>query len=957
MPPAGALLLPAALAGAAIGILLADRTPSIVGAAPVVALGGTAIGLTLVALRGHGRAIGLVVLAGILSVSAGLVRGDATRLPTGPGSVAGAIGRGELAIRGTVADEPRPREDRLQVVLDEIVVGVETPTIPLRGRLLAWLPRTAALRSGDQVALRAEVEDPPILEDFDYRAYLARQGIAAVARSFSIEVVGHRSGGPADALSGLRRGLADGVNDLVPEPEAAFGVGILLGIRSGIAPDLEEAFATAGLTHVVAISGWNIAIVTALAAASLRPLRRRPGGRWTEAGATIGVVVGYVILVGGSPSVVRAALMSCALLVARLGGTRGHAAGALALTALIMLVAAPPLLWDVGFQLSALATAGLLAFAGPLDRRLRFLPTVVREPVALTVAAQIATLPVVLGSFERLSLVAPLANVAVVPLVPLVMATAAVAAPVGMVLGGMAGGPIVDLGTWLAGGLAWLPLRALVVVGQVAGAVPLAAVPIAPPDWLPLAWYPLVVAAALRQPATDAPDPLTLGLAPLTAPRHGERSTFRAPPAWAFGVAALALLVVLTVATRPDGRTHVMALDIGQGDAILVVSPSGATALIDGGPDPERTLRALGAALPFHRRNLDLVVLTHPHQDHIAGLVDVLDRYRVGLTLEPGRPFDNPVYPRFQTDAAAEPGGRLAVARAGLVLRLDATTALTVLHPSEADAKAPLPDDDINNASVVLLLESGEFRALLTGDAELPVEGALLARGLLPPLTVLKVGHHGSESSTSEALLDATRPMLALISCGIDNEYGHPTRQTLDRLVGRGIGTLRTDLQGTVEVTSDGRRVEARAGGRVLATLALASEPATALPGTISAWRFPTSRPPSPSWPATTSPMGSWSTRAGWRGSRARRPRCWPRPGSRSTPTWSRWPRCSTTSTSWKRGARASRTASSARAGSPTPGMPSSPCRSPPTPSAACSMRTGSRVAGRRCWSRSPIAM
>ena len=163
MPPVGALLLPAALGGIALGTLLADRTPSFAGAAPVVALGGTAIGLALVAVRGRPAGVGLVFLTAVLSVAVGLVRGDASRLPTGPDSVAGAVGRGELSIHATVADEPRPREDRLQVVLDEIAVGIDAPTIPLRGRLLAWLPRTEALRSGDEVTLRAEFEEPPIL--------------------------------------------------------------------------------------------------------------------------------------------------------------------------------------------------------------------------------------------------------------------------------------------------------------------------------------------------------------------------------------------------------------------------------------------------------------------------------------------------------------------------------------------------------------------------------------------------------------------------------------------------------------------------------------------------------------------------------------------------------------------------------------------------------------------------
>ncbi|MEO8246087.1 MAG: ComEC/Rec2 family competence protein [Chloroflexota bacterium] len=955
LPPTGALIIPAALVGLAAGILLVDGQPGIASAAPLVLVVGPVAGVAVLVIGGRIAPAGAVLVLAA-SIGIGMVRGEATRLPDGPGSVTAAIGAGELAIAATVMDEPRPRQDRLQVVLAEVVAD----SVPLRGRLLAWLPRAAPLVPGDRVLIRSALELPPLLEDFDYRAYLARQGIAAVARSFEVEVIGHAGAGPADWLAGARHGLAGGLEDLVPEPEAALGVGILLGIRSGIDPGLEEAFARAGLTHVVAISGWNIAIVTALAAAALRPLRRRPGGRWTEATATVVLVVGYVVLVGGSPSVVRAALMSSALLVARLGGTRSHAAGALALAALVMLLVAPPLLWDVGFQLSALATGGLLAFAGPIDRRLSRLPPLVREPVALTVAAQIATLPVVLGSFERLSLVAPLANVAVVPLVPLVMATSALAAPVGLVLAPL-DGPLVDIGGWLAAGLCWLPLRALVAVGSMAGSVPLAAVPVEPPGWLPFAWYPVVAVVALRAPRTAEVDPLSLGLAPLGrgSPAPGdERGRLRAPSPLVLAGAAVGLLVVLTVATGPDGRLHVAALDIGQGDAILVTAPSGAVALIDGGPDPERTLRELGEALPFHRRRIDLLVLTHPHQDHVAGLVDVLDRYRVGTILDPGRPFDNASYDRFRTDAAAEPGATVAVARAGMVIALDASTTLRVLFPDAADAAAALPEDDINNASVVLLLESRGVRMLLTGDAELPVEHLMIARGVLGPVAVLKVGHHGSTSSTSTELLDAIQPALALISCGIDNDYGHPAPETLDHLAARGIGVLRTDIDGTVEVASDGLVLEARAGGRIVARLPLASRamPERWVTARIGAWQSPISTAPRRSSPRTAFPTASWSTRAACRGSRRRRRASWLPRGSRSTRTSSRSPPCSTTSTSWSRGAPVRPTASWARAGSPRLATPSWRCRSPRIPSAACWTTSVTREAGRACSSRSPTA-
>ncbi len=209
------------------------------------------------------------------------------------------------------------------------------------------------------------------------------------------------------------------------------------------------------------------------------------------------------------------------------------------------------------------------------------------------------------------------------------------------------------------------------------------------------------------------------------------------------------MLGAISLASLPDGRLHLTALDIGQGDAILVESPSGRTVLIDGGPDPDRTLRRLGANLPFFERRIDVMLLTHPHQDHIAGLVEVMARFRVGMLIHAGIPFDNPAYPRLLTDAGREAGLRLVLGRAGQRLTIDPTTSLEILYPTAADVAGPLPDGDINNGSIVALLRSGAFVALLTGDAEAPVEGRLADRGLLGPVDVLKVGHHGSRSGTT----------------------------------------------------------------------------------------------------------------------------------------------------------------------------------------------------------------
>jgi competence protein ComEC len=797
----GALVLPAAVAGAACGILAADGL-----GAPALPAAGTGIALVALGLVAGRRS---ATLAGIASLAfaLGAWRGAVPDAPSaGDASVATLVDGADHRLIGSVVDDPRPRGDRVQLVLNELAVEVEGHVHQLGDRLLVWLPRGLDASAGDRLLVTSRIE---LAEDFDgfaYREYLARQGIGAIARARSAVVAGDASG-PAAALAGLRSLLLGGLNDSVPEPEAALGAGILLGVRSAIAPEISDAFATAGLTHVVAISGWNIAIVAALVAASVRPLSPRPGGRWTTSAIAVATVGGYVVLTGASSSVVRAALMAAAMLVARLGGSRAHAASALGLAALVMLLAAPPVLWDVGFQLSLLATAGLIWFGAPIERRLSGWPGWIREPVALTLAAQLTTLPVILVNFERLSLVAPIANVLVVPFVPVAMLFSAIASVVG-VLDAALHVPVAGAAlTWVAGGAAWLVLRVIVWLGSTVASLPSAAVDVTVPPALAVAWLPMLALAswAVRDrhvgeaASSDRDDP--------SAPTALIRCVARPLP---IASSVVALLLVITVASRPDGLLHLTVLDIGQGDAILVEAPDGSTMLIDGGPDPELTLRRMGANLPFFARRIDVLVLSHPHQDHVAGLVDVLDRFRVGAIIHAGIPFENAAYDRLLADAAAA-GVPVVLARSGQTLDLGGSTLATVLYPTTADAAMPLPEGDINNGSVVLRLEMRGFSALLTGDAEAPVEGALVSRGLLSPVDVLKVGHHGSTSSTTPALLDATGPSVAIISSGEGNEYGHPAPETLSALESRpGTVVFRTDLQGDVEVVTDGSTLRVR---------------------------------------------------------------------------------------------------------------------------------------------------
>jgi competence protein ComEC len=263
------------------------------------------------------------------------------------------------------------------------------------------------------------------------------------------------------------------------------------------------------------------------------------------------------------------------------------------------------------------------------------------------------------------------------------------------------------------------------------------------------------------------------------------------------GILALCAVVVgLTLTRLPDGRLHVYFLDVGQGDAIFIRAPDGRQVLVDGGPSPAALLDELGRLLPFWDRSLDLLVLTHPDADHMTGLLPLFERYRIATVLDTVQDDTTPIW----SAALAAHRGQRITARRGMQLALD-DLRITVLHPAER----LLPDTRDNAASLVLRLDYGETSLLLMGDAEQTTEEILLAAGQPLRANILKVAHHGSGGATSAAFLAAVQPEVAVIQVGADNRFGHPHSDTLARLAPTEV--LRTDQDGRIEVTSDGRRL------------------------------------------------------------------------------------------------------------------------------------------------------
>jgi len=261
----------------------------------------------------------------------------------------------------------------------------------------------------------------------------------------------------------------------------------------------------------------------------------------------------------------------------------------------------------------------------------------------------------------------------------------------------------------------------------------------------------------------------------------------------------VALLVWLAFFTLPDGRLHLSFLDVGQGDSILIESPSGQQILIDGGPSPAAVTFALGKVLPFWDRSLDLVVLTHPQEDHLAGLIGVLERYQVGLLLDSGEECASEACQRFwELVEVKEIPFRKA--EAGMGVELGDGVRIEVFHPPPVLLRGT--GSDVNNNSVVLRVTMGGASLLLTGDIEEEGERALLASGQPLRSLVLKAPHHGAATSLTPRFLREVAPQLVIISVG-ENKFGHPAPETLAKL--SGFSTLRTDEEGTIEVVTNGQ--------------------------------------------------------------------------------------------------------------------------------------------------------
>jgi competence protein ComEC len=820
-----------------------------------------------IALTGIGRLIPAAVASLFTWVLLGFLGACVAEQPLPPDDVTSLVEQGRLSLetplrwRGRLRDEPTklPWGNGLEIELTG--VDFQGALLPVEGGLrTSFTPQPdesplPELHAGDEIAILTEAKRPPVFRDegaFDRRTHLAQENIDLVATVRAAQLIERLASPPTTAailLARERKILREKIDKLCEGTPQVAGVlrAMLLGDRTFVDRDEATDFQKTGAFHVLVVAGLHVGAIAAVLFWAGRKLRLARA--WTML-FTLALLFGYVAVVEQRAPVLRAAVMATIVVLGGFFFRRLELLNSAAVAVLVLLVAKPLALRDSSFQLTfvaigciaGLAVPWLERTAQPYVRALRGWRDVTRdaahepraaqfridlrslgqwisahlperlgkaagtafvgglsltfriwELLAVTLALQIGMLPLMARDFHRVALAAPIVNLGAVPmvgvLVPLGFATLTITLL------------FPAAGKLLAAPLVWATMLMMHLVRWFARFPQWSYRIPGSPFWLIVLFFVIGVVLAVE---------IRL--------KYSRQRAF----AWAFSLAWIAFALTIAIFPFPPkwskGKLEVSVLDVGQGDSIFVVSPAGKTLLIDGGGafsgfqgqeknfgiDPgEEAVSPYLWSRGFQK--LDIVALTHAHQDHLGGLTAILENFRVGK-LWIGREVSSLGFHHLEEIARAR---RIPIDRElrGKSFEWDGVSGKFLWPENEADEIALAAKND---DSLVLRLRFGDRNILLPGDAEKLAEHRILEENSADLLhsDILKVGHHGSKNSTIPEFLAAVHPQIGIISVGGANPYGHPSPELLERLQGAGVRILRTDRDGAVHVLTDGQRFE-----------------------------------------------------------------------------------------------------------------------------------------------------
>jgi len=635
---------------------------------------------------------------------------------------------------------------------------------------------------GDILKIKGKLEKPVKQKnfgEFNYELYLAREKIFTylnIWQERNIWKIGEDNSNYLSSFSlSARDKIKEVTKQILPQPYNYLLIGMLLGEKGFIPPDLKEVFAEAGIMHILAVSGLHVGII-AFALAALLNMLRLP--KKLKLFTLVLILLIYASITGYRPSVLRATIMFIMLIGGKLINRDRNLNISLFFAAFLILLLNPLTLYDAGFLLSFIVTFFIINLSPILQELYSKIIVWIKTPLAISTAAWIGIFPLSAYYFNKVSIISIVSNIFIIPLTGIAVILGFVTFFIGLLSIPLAG---------VIANINYLVLYLITLAAKSFSLLPFAFAYVAQPSIVMIVLYYLTVFFIIE-----------IFYKKNLSPETKKRAVF-------ITLSVILLIIIVQVFYLPD-NLKVNFINVGEGDCILIEAPNKINILIDGGGTPQSNFDVGGkTVIPYLRRKgidtINLLVLTHPHLDHLEGLLPVIKEFKVDMVLDSGLISDLQEYKEF-ISTIQEKGIPYHLAKAGDNFIFSNNLEIFLLNPLyNADF---YNDSDFNNASIVIKLFYKNTDFLFTGDIEEATEKKLLIWQNILQSDVLKVSHHGSATSTNSEFLDKVNPMIAAITVG-KNNFGHPSQKVIERLEDKNIKIYRTDEDGTIIVRTNGQ--------------------------------------------------------------------------------------------------------------------------------------------------------
>lgn len=692
-----------------------------------------------------------------------------------------------ITLQGIVAEDPIPTSFGSKLLLKDVYFIQNNKMYKCAEKVQVYIGKEEKLHFGDQLKFIAEIE--PIANkrnfgEFDFLKYYKSKSIYVKAYSVGITKLAADKGGLfATLMHGCNTKIKNTIFSALPQTEAALLYGILTGSKSDIDQDVMQVFSQTGLAHILSVSGLHIGFLVLLLTYLLKPLKLN---KQLHSIIIFVVVLLYILLIGAPVPAVRALLMLAVMLLGTVLGKKYDLNASASFATTLLLVYNPLLIHDPSFIISFACIYSISFLHQPINNAIHFMPRLIRSSLALSLAVWIGITPILVYYFNYVSIINILLNVLAVPIVFLITLTGFVAVVVGIILQPLS---IFIFAT------SYYLIKILYYISEKSLLLPFAGYNIPSLGWyINLIYY--------------------LGVLMLIEDFWKNKSLNFKRRYMGLAVVGICLAAIINI--MPSTALKIYYLDVGQGDSSVIRTPNHKTIVVDGGGSSEweKGSYDIGKKITVPALQhlgiwqIDTVIVTHIHDDHLGGVISILERYKVRQLMLPASDkygegeFTSANFEKLK-NICKDKKIPIAYLKSNSSIMVSKNLVLKVLAPKEPFIQ--YTDSDVNNNSVVFKLIYKEFDALFTGDIQQETEMSLLDKDI--KCDVLKIAHHGSPYSSTEDFIELAEPKLSIISVGRNN-YGHPSKEIIERLIESGSQVYRTDLSGAVMLSTNGRSIK-----------------------------------------------------------------------------------------------------------------------------------------------------